>query len=69
MQTMAEMVEAHLTNVQREIAALTERKTAIEQEVQKLQKYFEDGIYVLNQTKAAATKLTATEPQAQKSLF
>lgn len=69
MPTMIEMVEAHLINVQREMNTLTERKNAIEQEVQKLQNYLNDGVSVLNEAKDTAIKPTATEPLTQKSLF
>lgn len=69
MPTMIEMVEAHLMNVQREMNTLVERKNAIEQEIQKLQKYLNDGVSVLNEAKAAATKPITSESLTQKSLF
>lgn len=43
MPSMAEMVEAHLVNVQREIANLQERKVAIDAEIAKLETYLADG--------------------------
>lgn len=43
MPTMAEMVEAHLLNVQREINNLQQRKVAIDEEIEKLSKYLQEG--------------------------
>ena len=43
MPTMAEMVEAHLLNVQREIGNLQQKKVAIDQEIEKLSQYLEEG--------------------------
>lgn len=43
MATMIEMVEAHLINVQREIANLTEKRNALEKEIEKLQQYLREG--------------------------
>lgn len=62
MTTMEEMVEAHLANVQREIVNLQERRSAIEQEIDKLEKYLAEGKEVLSggsspQTKSAQTSL------------
>lgn len=68
MPTMIEMVEAHLLNVQREVNSLTERKNAIDNEIQKLQKYVTDGVTVLNEAKNA-TKPSVTDTLTQKSLF
>ncbi len=51
MATMVEMVEAHLINVQREIVNLTERRNAVEKEIEKLQQYLQDGQSTLLEAK------------------
>jgi len=43
MPSMAEMVEAHLLNVQREIQTLEERKVAIDSDIEKLKGYLSEG--------------------------
>lgn len=48
MPTMAEMVEAHLTNVQREISSLQDRKTQIDAEIARLEVYLKEGAETLN---------------------
>lgn len=45
--TMAQLAEAHLMNVQREISVLNEQKTRIEGEIQKLTEYFNEGLKVV----------------------
>lgn len=48
MPSMAEMVDAHLKNVKRELDSLTERKSIIEQDIQKLEMYLQEGVTELN---------------------
>ena len=43
MATLQEMAEAHLLNVQREIQQLTERKGTIDQEIERLHSYLQEG--------------------------
>ena len=45
---IVDMAEAHLLNVQRELQALTQRKTEIESEISKLQEYLKDGIQAVS---------------------
>jgi hypothetical protein len=52
MPSMAEMVEAHLMNVQREIQTLQERKVAIDAEIEKLKSYWTDGSATLTEADA-----------------
>lgn len=52
MPSMAEMVEAHLMNVQREVQALEERKVAIDAEIEKLKSYLVDGSATLTESNA-----------------
>ena len=52
MPTMAEMVEAHLVNVKREIANLQERKVAIDAEIAKLEEYLKEGSTTLEAEKS-----------------
>lgn len=47
MVTLEQMAEAHLLNVQREIASLNERKTQIDGEIKRLTDYLNEGISVL----------------------
>ena len=59
MPTMVEMVEAHLMNVQREIANLEERKVAIETEIEKLKSYLSEGQATLTEAKSTQVKQDA----------
>ena len=52
MPSMAEMVEAHLMNVQREIQTLEERKVAIDAEIDKLKGYLQEGSATLTESKS-----------------
>lgn len=52
MVTLAQMAEAHLVNVQREIANLRENGRKIEEEIKRLTEYFDDGVKTLNESKA-----------------
>lgn len=49
MPSMEEMVQAHLLNVEREINTLEERKVAIDQEIEKLQSYLNEGVDTLKE--------------------
>ena len=62
MPTMAEMVEAHLVNVKREIANLQERKVAIDAEITKLEEYLKEGGTTLEAQKAAQPAATQEAP-------
>ena len=44
---IVDMAEAHLLNVQRELQALTQRKTEIESEISKLQEYLKLGPFLV----------------------
>jgi len=72
MPSMADMVEAHLVNVQREIATLQERKVAIDAEIAKLESYLQEGKQQLQQTVASSSEeesKPAIQPVKQSSLF
>lgn len=71
MPSMAEMVEAHLVNVQREIKNLEERKVAIDAEIAKLEEYLEEGKTELQGSVAPAPEVEpkpAIQP-VQSNLF
>jgi predicted nucleic acid-binding Zn-ribbon protein len=55
MPTMAEMVEAHLMNVQREVSNLNDRRNAIEKEIEKLQQYLQEGQATLLEAKSTTS--------------
>ena len=55
MVTLAQMAEAHLVNVQREIANLRESHRKIEEEIKRLTEYLDEGVKTLNDSKAAET--------------
>lgn len=67
MPSMVEMVEAHLMNVQREIGNLTERKVAIDKEIEKLQQYLQEGQITLLESKNAAK--VAQQSTVSPSIF
>lgn len=72
MPSMADMVEAHLVNVQREIATLQERKVAIDTEIAKLESYLQEGKQQLQQAVASSDEeesKPAIQPVKQSSLF
>ena len=50
MASLKEMAEAHLLNVQREIQQLNERKATIDQEIERLSSYLEDGKQTLEES-------------------
>jgi cell division protein FtsB len=69
MPTMIEMVEAHLMNVQREIQTLSERKTAINQEIAKLQTYATEGVSEVERAKALAEHQIEAKARPQSTIF
>jgi hypothetical protein len=69
MPTMAEMVEAHLSNVQREISNLQDRKAAIDAEVSKLEKYLVEGSTTLKESLSPPTQQSAPEQTEAKTGF
>jgi len=46
---LSQLAEAHLMNVQREIAGLNEQKTRIDGEINRLTEYLKDGIEIIRQ--------------------
>jgi hypothetical protein len=54
MVTLEQMAEAHLLNVQREIANLQEAKKKVDADIERLTQYFNEGVKVLNDSKVAA---------------
>ena len=62
MSDVVEMAEAHLLNVQREIQTLKERNVQIEQEIDKLTSYLNEGVQQLQTVKSeAGAELTGSE--------
>jgi chaperonin cofactor prefoldin len=53
MVTLEQMAEAHLLNVQREVSNLQQQKQKVDAEIEKLTNYFNEGVKVLNESKAA----------------
>lgn len=68
MPSMAEMVEAHLANVQREIANLNERKVAIDAEIKRLEDYITEGKATLLESVKPVEPEVQVQP-VQSSLF
>ncbi len=64
MSNVVEMAEAHLLNVQREINTLKERSVQIEQEIEKLTSYLNDGVQELQTIKSDANAELVGEEQA-----
>ena len=64
MSNVVEMAEAHLLNVQREINTLKERSLQIEQEIEKLTSYLNDGVQELQTIKSDANAELVGEEQA-----
>lgn len=52
--TLEKLAEAHLMNVQREIAALNEQKSRIEGEIQRLNEYLNNGVEVMRKSTSAS---------------
>ena len=65
MPSVLEMAEAHLLNVQREIATLEQRKVEIDQEVEKLKSYLEEGVQQLQADAPAVEDTSVTEDVTQ----
>ena len=65
MPSVLEMAEAHLLNVQREIATLEQRKVEIDQEVEKLKSYLEEGVQQLQADAPAIEDTSVTEDVTQ----
>ena len=59
MANVIEMAEAHLLNVQREIATLEQKKIEIDQEVVKLKSYLEEGVQELQSVAQNANENTS----------
>jgi prefoldin subunit 5 len=68
MSDVVEMAEAHLLNVQREIQTLSERKVQIEQEIEKLTSYLNEGVQELQvvKSKADAVLIDSEDTSNQK---
>ena len=62
MVTLEQMSEAHLVNVQREIANLQEAKKKVESDIEKLTEYLNEGIKVLNDSKASTQTQNVVAP-------
>tara|TARA_Y100000385_G_scaffold277403_1_gene324308 strand:- start:1476 stop:1673 length:198 start_codon:yes stop_codon:yes gene_type:complete len=59
MTKIVEMAEAHLLNVQREIATLEQRKVEIDAEVEKLKSYLQEGVQELQAVAQDASENTS----------
>jgi len=59
MAKLVEMAEAHLLNVQREIATLEQRKVEIDAEVEKLKSYLQEGVQELQAVAQDASENTS----------
>ena len=69
MSDVVEMAEAHLLNVQREIQTLKERNVQIEQEIEKLTSYLNEGAQELQTAKSQVdTVLTGSEISNQTTI-
>jgi hypothetical protein len=66
MASLKDMAEAHLLNVQREIQQLQERKTSIDQEIERLSSYLTEGKQTLEQQNTVNVEQTV--PQSQTFL-
>ena len=63
MSTVTQMAEAHLLNVQREIQNLNERKVQIDQEIEQLTSYLNDGARELQEAQSEAEAEQASAPE------
>jgi len=61
------MAEAHLLNVQREIQNLNERKVQIDQEIENLTSYLNDGARELQEAQSNAEAEQAQAPETPLS--
>ena len=69
MSDVVEMAEAHLLNVQREIQTLKERNVQIEQEIEKLTSYLNEGAQELQTAKSQVDAvLTGSETSNQTTI-
>jgi prefoldin subunit 5 len=59
MSNVLDMAEAHLLNVQREVQNLNQRKQEIDQEIEKLTEYLDEGVQVVNTAKSEANAALA----------
>ena len=70
MSDVVEMAEAHLLNVQREIQTLKERSVQIEQEIDKLTSYLNEGVQQLQTVKSQAdAELTGSEDVSSQTII
>lgn len=67
MPSMSEMVEAHLINVQREIANLQEKAVVLNKEVEKLKEYLAEGSEVLKTYKVNIEKPSVVQEQVEST--
>jgi len=67
MSRVTEMAEAHLLNVQREIQNLNERKVQIDQEIENLTSYLNDGARELQEAQSNAEAEQAQAPETPLS--
>ena len=67
MSDLVEMAEAHLQNVQREIQTLRERGVQIEQEIEKLTSYLNDGVQELQTVKSQEEALTGSNEASSQT--
>ena len=69
MASIAEMAEAHLLNVEREIKALNERKASIDVEIERLQSYLQEGVETLkSQTATSSDSDNEPEDKAKSTI-
>ena len=61
MSNLLDMAEAHLLNVQREVQNLNQRKQEIDQEIEKLTEYLNEGVQVVNTAKSEANAALAEQ--------
>ena len=64
MNKIVDMAEAHLLNVQREIQTLAQKKQDIEEEVERLTTYLNEGVGVVNEAKSEANAELAEQQQS-----
>jgi flagellar biosynthesis chaperone FliJ len=61
MSNVLDMAEAHLLNVQRELQNLNQKKQEIDQEIEKLTGYLNEGVQVVNTAKSEANAVLAEQ--------
>ena len=67
MSDVVEMAEAHLLNVQREIQTLRERGVQIEQEIEKLTSYLNEGVQELQTVKSQEEALARSNDTSSQT--